>query len=92
MIDLEALIQNETIADVACSLARSGGDNVFSYIRLDRLYSQYKPSVHETREFRDAIRQLVDRQILDMSPQMGLSRGINWEMPQCRKDKKYGFE
>ncbi|MEI2602335.1 hypothetical protein V8O11_00710 [Erwinia aphidicola] len=92
MIDVKSLITNETIADVACCLAGTGSERTVSYIFLDRLYSQYNPKVHETREFREAIRQLVDKQILDMSPQMGLSRGINWKMPQCRKDKKYGFE
>lgn len=92
MVDLKSLVENESIADVACSLAGIGGDHVLSYIYLDHLYTRYKQTVHQTPEFRKAIRQLIEQQKLVMSAQMGLSRGINWEMPQCRKDKKYGFE
>lgn len=91
MIDFNSLVINEPIFDVAASLVGSSGEGL-SYITLDRLYSRFKPEVHQTGEFRSAIRLLIDLQVLTMSKQMKLTRGINWKMPQCRKDKKYGFE
>ncbi|MCP2230004.1 hypothetical protein V8O11_00705 [Erwinia aphidicola] len=92
MIDLKSLIENESLADVACALAGSGGEQVFSYVSLDRLYSRYKFEVIQSFEFQNTLGVLIEKQILNMSSTMGLSRGINWKMPQCRKDKKYGFE
>ncbi|CAI1011889.1 hypothetical protein [Serratia entomophila] len=94
MIDFDAMVKNEEMADVILFLV-SRGDNGMSYPSIDRFFGRHKADekyesyniklIHETKR-------LEDNGGVFSGKSYSYKKGPNWKEPTFVTEKKYGIE
>ncbi|SEL85794.1 hypothetical protein SAMN04487787_12523 [Kosakonia sacchari] len=90
MIDFESVVTQERTEDAVLFFA--GGNEGIGYPQLDRFFSRYKPTVHQTGEFINVINKLKESGAITFDSQMKVKKGPHWKEPDFVKQKKYGIE
>lgn len=90
MIDLERLVNEESVSDVIAFLVRN--DSGFGYPQMDRFFSRHNFSVVGNGEFMRTFEKLRQNGVVEWGDNMLVKKGPNWKEPEFVTNKKYGIE